>query len=110
MSLIIYLIMDNKHKILEKRLKSLSSSIDNNLWDQWFLVDSYDIKSLKLPNFDIEKWCSHTFNENFNSCLCSKYPLQILNFMKNSYTNEKCIIGSCCIKKFADNKIKNEMK
>jgi hypothetical protein len=87
----------NRYK-LDKRLKKLSSSINNydDLWNQWNLIDS-----MNIDDFD---------DEYPNSCLCSKHPIHIINFMKNCYTNERCIIGCCCIKRFAPIELKTDLK
>lgn len=106
---------NNKYKLL-KRLKSLSSSINqyDDLWSQWILVDSMTTAN----DIDDEccnkltDWCTHNFNKKnkCTSCLCSKHPITNLNLMINCYTNERCIIGCCCIKKFGSKKLVLDMK
>lgn len=106
----------NEYKLTE-RLKSLSSSDKQHgdMWEQWTLVDyrgygcdGYDSDD----NRDLADWCTHSFTEpkTYSTCLCSKYPIHKLNLMRNCYTREQCIIGCCCIKKFAPKQIKDDMK
>jgi hypothetical protein len=107
---------NNKWKLIS-RLKALSKPVDdiNDIWNQWILHDTIctDQTSPKINSL-ITNWNTHSFNDDsevlYMICLCSHHPIYILNLMKNKYTNEKCIIGSCCIKKFASAKLKTDMK
>lgn len=65
--------------------------------------------SVKITN-----WNTHSFHDEdkckYQICLCSHSPIFVLNLMENKFTKERCIIGSCCIKKFATDDIKIDMK
>ena len=98
---------------LTKRLKNLSSSTNDytDLWDQWILIDSMHIDDIAEDFEKITNWNTHSYNKNHhNSCLCSKHPIKNINFMKNCYTNERCVIGCCCIKKFGSKELKCDLK
>src|SRR5579875_2002931 len=105
---------NNKWKLIH-RLKALSKSYQDiaDLWNQWHLIDTID--SSEEENLSIlNDWNTHDFHKEDDAeyfvCLCSHNPIVILNLMKNLFTKERCIIGSCCIRKFATQKLKKELK
>lgn len=108
---------DNKWKLIE-RLRKLSKPFDDisELWNQWNIVSCY-MASTKLRDKKGKKlkdWNTHNFhNEDkyiHNICLCSHSPIYSHNYVENILTNQRCIIGSCCIKKFGTDKLKQTMR
>ena len=96
---------NSKWKLIE-RLKRLSKSFDEigELWSQWILINCFDFDDHEIPN-KYKEWNSHNFHKDkqkYQICLCSHFPIKILNFMENKETKERCVIGSCCINKFKE--------
>lgn len=103
--------MSNNNKLF-KRLNKLSiSDDDDDIWNQWKLQHCFHTDNDSLSDV-IENWCTHSYNlsNQFTTCLCSKYPIKNLNLMNNPTTKQRCIIGSCCIKKFGNDSIKTELR
>ena len=99
---------DNKYKLLN-RLTELSEPYQkgcyNELWSQWVLVDYVDSKNSTGMKQRIIEWntldLDNQEKENDYICFCSHKPIYELNFMENSENGNRCVIGSCCIKKFS---------
>ena len=107
---------NNKWKLIS-RLSSLSEPYQHldDLWNQWKLCDTIDLNNFPSTSArsKIINWNTHSFHNDDNRhdiCLCSHAPIIMLNLMRNQYTNEQCVIGSCCIQKFATKDLKMEMK
>src|SRR3546814_503300 len=106
-------------EILFERLNELSENfasihdenLDGTVWDQWMIDDVVSAKEFELEN--VLEWNTHDYQDVDDeriSCLCDHRPIQILNLVQNRFTDERAVIGSCCIKKFGSRKIKYEMK
>jgi hypothetical protein len=114
--------MENKNSQeykLFSRLVALSKKYNESdkttLWNQWDLKDHLYVDIINDEETDkINDWNTHDFHneDNFQImiCLCSHSPIKRLNLMENRYTGERCIIGSCCIKKFSTDELKKDMK
>lgn len=106
-------IRKNNRWKLYRRLKSMSKEDhrdDQYFLTQWTITKTFHRKKdggCSKNNCALNKHSTHTFYEDDGhscehvSCLCSKYPIFRLCYLVNKITSDKCIVGSCCIKKFA---------
>lgn len=109
---------NNKNKFkLYSRLRSLSKPDDND--DHWFLNQWHLVKSVRREDghkCNGSPFSTHTYYEDDGftcehvSCLCGHNPIYNLRYIENNQTDNRCIVGTCCIKRFFTDQHKVEMK
>lgn len=107
---------NNEWKLMN-RLNKLSEEYEDisELWNQWLPVaDVINIDDEEDHKEQLEDWITHNFHKEDKTkhfiCLCSHYPIKVHYLLRNNDTNERCIVGSCCINKFAPEHVRQQGK
>lgn len=103
------------NKKLIKRIKKLSEKVNDYdyLWSQWIIcgtltspnkLENPTISDSKGEKIKYVKWNTHNLNADDTIkdyiCLCSNTCIKKCIFLENLATNERCVVGNCCVKNF----------